>query len=431
MNQWINWLFNSEKPAPTAIKKEGNVYLEGDKAIYCAREGFRQTVIDLNQLQYIYIYTTESCQNLVLNNYSQHFIPCSVGGFEIFFQHLASRFSLDEKKFREILVSKKPEKVELWRANVPDNCKILDFPGTLLPAEKELSDGFWLCTEPRQWISWDMTSEVLAALPLVYQTTSEYGLTEIRSQFPVQIGNLILKDWRYPLATHLRSDVPLDSFYSNVRVNGNGDQNYFLVKDALCKIWGQATTIYERDDQNSCQWMVNGIKFALIYWYDSRFSYQSGYAYLEIKNERNYADYLIDTDYETNIQLSKCLFLDRHFATGSDFRRSRYFQQTPPKVVEQLTGLTIKFVIWLDELNGKVGFANLENAMIFPLDIIASFQCQNVIPDRSSGGTYLSAVLKAGETHSILIGDCNSFDAYVSQLAEMIQLPITEQTTYE
>ncbi|MEO6286790.1 MAG: hypothetical protein ABIN80_04970 [Dyadobacter sp.] len=428
MRQWINRLFNPENPAPAIIKKEGNVYLEGDKAIYARQEGYRKTVIDLAQLQYIYVYTTEGSQNLVLNNYSQHFVPCSATGFQAFFQHLSDRFLLDEKKFYEILASSKPQKVELWRADSPDNCKITDHPDS---TEKGKCEGFWICSSPPQWISWDMTSQELVDSPLTTQTTNEYGLTELRFHFPVQIGNIILDDWRYLFPGHLRLDVPLDDFYSNVRISGNGDQNYKLLKKALETILGDAESIYERDDQNSCQWMVNGIKFALIYWSDSRYSYESGYAYFNVKNERTYPHYLTDPAYESNIELSKYLCLEHSFRIGSGFRQSRYFQQTPQKVANQLILSSAGFIFWRDTPNVKVGFANRENAMIFPLENLASFHCENVFPDRSSGGAYLSAILKEGVQQSILIGDCNSFDAYISHLTEMTQLPVTVSATSE
>jgi hypothetical protein len=431
MTSWINWLFKSGNVAASPVIREGEVCLEGDSVIYSPKKGYRTTLIDLARLQYVYIYTTENSQNLVLNDYHQHFIPYSVNGFESFLKQLAIRLSLDEKQLLEILADKKPRKVELWRANTPDNCLIIDFPDHSDPKEKKQCEGFWICSSPRQWISWNMTSQELEDLPLTYQTTNEYGLTEIRFRFPVQIGNLLLHNWRHSYPGHLRLDVPLDDFYSNVRIQGNGVQNYLLVKKALEKIWGEAATVYERDDQNSCQWIVDGIKFALIYWHDSRFSYESGYAYLNVKNQRTYPDYLTNADYELNIQLTKSFLLERSFRIGSDFRRSAYFQQTPRKVVSQLKAGSARFIIWLDKLNGKIGFANLENAMIFPIENVASFQCQNVVPDRSSGGAYLSAILKQNAQHCVLIGDCYSFDAYVQDLAEMTRLPISELTTCE
>ena len=430
MSQWFNWLFGSEKPAPSPVKSDGEIRLSGDKAIYLARKGYRETVIDLSQLQYVYVYTTDHCQNLVLNDYHQHFIPCSIAGFESFFQYLSSRFSFDKAKFFEVLASNKAQKVELWRAKIPNNCRILNSPGDLILKGTELCKGFRISSTPSQWISWDTTSQELAALPAVNQTINEYGLAEIRFHSPVQVGSLVLDDWRYYLPTH-RLDVPLDSFYSNLRIEGNGDQNYFLVKKALGDMFGEATGIYEREDQNSCHWIVDGIKFSLIYWYDSRFSYQSGYAYFCVKNERIYPDYLTDPAYELNLEMTNFLFIGKSFSIGSDFRRSQYFRQTPLKVVEQLAVLSASFIIWLDKPNGRVGFANRESAMIFPLEILASLQCENVIPDRSSGGAYLSAILKQGDQQCILIGDCYSFDPYVSQLAEMIGLPVAESMTCE
>ena len=431
MAKWLNWFFYSEKPAPALIKSDGEIHLEGDKAIYSAREGYRKTVIDLSKLQYIYVYTTENAQNLVLNDYSQHIINCTVTGFDIFFRYLSSQYLLDENQFLKILASRKPQKVELWRANNPDNCQILDFPENSTRIENQQSQGFWICSSPRQWISWDMTSQELADLPLVYQTTNEYGMSEIRFHFPVQIGNLVLDDLRYSFPGHLRLDVPLDDFYSYLRIKGNGDQNYFLAKEALGKTLGEVASEYKRDDQSTCQWVVDGIGFALIYWYDSRFSYESGYTYLNIKNQRTYPEYLTNADYELNIQLSKYLCIARSFSIGSDFRRSQYFQQTPRKVVSQLLVSSAQFIVWLDEFNGKAGFANAENAMIFPLEMLTGFQCQNVVPDRSNGGVYLSAIFKQGIQDSILIGDCHSFDPYIKQLEELIQLPVTESTTYE
>lgn len=431
MTHWIQWLTNSVKPEPVLQKSEGEVRLDGDTVIYAARKGYRETVIDLAQLQYVYVYTTENCHTLVLNDYHQHLIPCSAAGFDLLFQHLSQRFTLNEKKFFDALAGNQAVKAELWRAKGPDNCRISDLSDDAVQLSNELSEGFWVCAETRQWVSWDMTSEALAALPFVHQTTNEYGLTEIRFHYPVQLGNLLLDDWRYCLPAHLRPDVPLDSFYTNLRIRGNGDQNYFLVKKALLEILGKSTEGYEREDQSNCQWIFHGLKFSLVYWYDGKYSYESGYTYLSVQNERSYPNYLIDQPYELNAVISKQLLIEHPFRIGSDFRRSRYFRQTPSIIAKELITSSKNLVIWLDEANGKVGFANEENSMIFPIDVLTGFSLQNVLPDRSSGGTYLSAILKEEAQQSILIGDCYAFDPYITQAAELLQLPVLELDPYE
>ncbi|MEO6686005.1 MAG: hypothetical protein ABIN24_08570 [Dyadobacter sp.] len=428
MSQWFDWLFNPKVEAPK--NSEGEIFLEGDQVTYAVKKGNRQTVIDLGQLQYIYVYLTENCQNLVLNDYHQHFIPCSINGFEIFFQDLSSRFLMDNKRFCEILASNKPAKIELWRASNPYNCRIHEALSTLPLAVKPPNEGFWICSTPPQWIGWDIRTQELEAFPSVYKTINEYGLTEIRFRYPVQIGNLILDDWRYYWPAH-RTDVPLDNFYSNVHIQGNGDQNYFLAKKALGEFFGEPASAYEREDQNSCHWLVDGIKFALIYWYDSTFSYQSGYTYFNIKNERIYPEYLTDTAYELNLNISKYLSIEKSFTIGSDFRRSPYFRKTPKKVGSQLIISQSGFIIWLDGPNAKIGFANIQNAMIFYLEALVSFECENMLPDRNSGGAYLSAILKDGSRQCILIGDCYAFDKYIKPLENMIQLPVAELSTCE
>lgn len=430
MANWITKLFN---PNNTAAQPEsdGYVRLADDKAIYSTRWGYRETTIDLNNLQYVYFYATENCQNLVLNDYHQHFIRCDIPGFDVFFQELSHRFPLDEKKFYEALSDKKALKLELWRASVPDNCRIVDSHEEARELQKGLNEGFRVSTEDNQLVSWDMTSEALASLPFAYQTTNEYGQTEIRFKHPVRLGNLEIDDWRYYLPVHLRLDVPLDSFYANLHIQGNGDQNYFLAKKALQEIMGDPTEGYERDDQNVSEWLFEGLKISLIYWYDSASSYESGYAYLGLKNERAYPHYLTDEAYEMNGSVSNYLLPDQRFQIGSDFRRSRYFLHTPQFIIKNLSANAGKFMIWLDEKNSKVGFANEEHAMIFPLKILVSFQLQNVLPGRSGGGTYLSAVLKEGNPQSVLIGDCYTFDPFVTRLADLTQIPVEELTPYE
>ncbi|MCF0062592.1 hypothetical protein MUK70_01415 [Dyadobacter chenwenxiniae] len=424
MNRWFKWLFNAESPAAARAKSEGNVRIADDKVIYSPREGFRETVIDLSKLQYVYLYMTESCQNLVLNDYHQHFIPCSVNGFANFFQHLARRLSLDEKVFYENLNKNKPQKTELWRGDNSNNGRISEqFEPTDL--RKALARGFCIHSQPEQQISWDMTSEALAGSAFVYQQKNEYELTELCFRHPVQLGNLILDDWRYYLPIHLRLDVPLDSFYTNLHMDGNGDQNYFLAKKALVAVLGETNEGYERNDQNACYWHFEGLKFSLIYWYDSQHGYESGYAYLAVQNERAYPDYLIDSEYEQNGTISKLMLLDKSFTIGSDFRRSRYFLKTPQLAASMLSPEK-QFLIWMDEANGKVGFANKDHAMIFPLAVVTQFQLENVYPGRSGGGTYFSAILQDNDRQSILIGDCNALDPFLNSISELVQLPIIE-----
>lgn len=431
MANWIDRLLNAGSKVPSQPQPDGRVRLAGDVVTYVARSGYRETVIDLRNLQYVYLYNTDDCQNLVLNDYHQHFIPSAVNGFDVFFQALSRRLNLDEKKFFEALSAGKAIKLELWRANVPDNCRIVGTAGEGPALPVPLSKGFGIGVSGTQPVSWDTTSEALAAHPLVYRTENEYGQQELRFRQPVRLGLLEIDDWRYYLPAHLRLNVPLDSFYANLRLRGNGDQNYFLVKKALQEMIGDPVEGYERDDQNASHWLFEGLKISLVYWYDSFSSYESGYAFLSLQNERDYPHYLVDEAYEQNGFVSKYLLPDRHFAIGSDFRRSRYFMLTPQFIVQKLRAHTGKFIIWQDEKNDKIGFANEEHAMLFPLAMLVSFQLQNVLPGRSGGGTYLSAVLKEGNPQSVLIGDCEAFDPYLKQLSDLAQVPVEELTPYE
>ncbi|MHA4741941.1 hypothetical protein [Dyadobacter sp. MSC1_007] len=63
--------------------------------------------------------------------------------------------------------------------------------------------------------------------------------------------------------------------------------------------------------------------------------------------------------------------------------------------------------------------------------MLVSFQLQNVLPGRSGGGTYLSAMLKEGYPQSVLIGDCYAFDPFVAPLTDLTQIPVEELTPYE
>ena len=329
MSHLFNRWFAGSNRVHLPVTADGAVRVEGDKVICTSRNPLLNAVVDLTQLQYVYLVTLGKQKNLFLFDHHQHHIPCGIAGFEKFFTELVNRFPIDQDKFFGALPGKGDVKILLWRATPLNNGEWMRASRDATEIRNELAKGFWVLSEPRQWISWDITSDQLAEQPCAYAVTNAYGLQEIRFHYPVEVAAFRLYDFRYYFPRNARTDVPVDHFYTNLRLDGNGDQNYFLAKEALLPLLGVGTTFYEREDQNAYYWEYEGLKISLLYWYDAYATYESGYATLSIHNEKEYPEYLTDRDYERKLFVTERIALETPFTIPSHFRKSIYFKKVP------------------------------------------------------------------------------------------------------
>jgi hypothetical protein len=413
----------------------GYVEIRNNRVIWSDGPSKKDEVVDLGKLEYVYLRIRKNAlgdfhPELVFFDHHQHIIPVELTGFAGVYQALAQLPGFDSKAYSAHSTKKEAFKVQLWRKQKAANC----LPAFDLEADEklraELATGFWVNLAPKEMVSWDMTSDTLSRKAFTYFQTNEFGLPEIRFKRSVQLGNLLLYDFRYYLPVNTRTDVPLDSFYSNLHLEGNGDRNYFKVKDLFNRLMGAPASFYEREDQMASTWVWNGLRFHLVYWYDSETFFESGHAFLSVQNLRKYPALMDPAEYEARMEISAKLLIPVELFIHSGFRESHFFKSTPGKIRMLLEKEGIPFIIWRDEPNGKLGFANPQHAMIVPVAELESLELQNIYPAKGSGGTYLSAIDIKGKSLKLIIGDCHALDPYLEILTQLSGLSVTERTPY-
>src|SRR5690606_16184781 len=96
-----------------------------------------------------------------------------------------------------------------------------------------------------------------------------------------------------------------------------------------------------------------------------------------IKNNREYADLLVDLDYENRIEIGEFIVLNEPAFILGNYKKEAQIKRRPEKLNLRLGD---KPVIWLDKKNDRIGFADKTRCRVQSIDSVESFAIQNVLP---------------------------------------------------
>ncbi|WP_378173039.1 hypothetical protein [Aquimarina sp. SS2-1] len=394
---------------------DGKIEMLDNRIICTGDYGIHSCEVNINNLQYAYIVINRNKESLLfLFDFHQNYLPTNYSGFKQIYNSLSDKLGFDDQTFFNNVYKKEETKKEIWRKLHPSNFKIL---------QEQYADyglGFEILSPEKDFIYWDTTYDELRRNPNVSIEESPYRQKILKFTYPVRIGNLVLKDFGYYVDTS-RTDVPVLHFYTHCIDSSNSDKSYYKIKKRFIKDFKPDHQIpgYERDDQNSISFKVNDILFSLVYTYDSDWQFNGGYTSFSVRNQREYTDLLIDRSYESIIEISSYLEFSDRVRTSGDYKRNNRVKRRP-SILESK-----KPMIWIDDRNSRIGFADQSYSQTFKKDTIKQFTIQNILPAKGAGGAYLEINFKDNsKIYSVLNGACSVFDAYKERIEKLTGLEV-------
>ncbi|MEO6759282.1 MAG: hypothetical protein ABIO24_07485 [Saprospiraceae bacterium] len=142
-------------------------------------------------------------------------------------------------------------------------------------------------------LSWDTTYQDLKDLSFVHHTVDDrFGRPVYQFEIPLLLGILEISGLQVNIPDTVqqpsrRLDVPLDHLQFEVRLEGDGADNYWQMKAYFTAALGEPLTCWERDDQLNAEWNSDGLIITITYWFKTASSsVESGFAALTIHNGR-------------------------------------------------------------------------------------------------------------------------------------------------
>ena len=395
----------------------GTITIEGNKIICKTRYEHGTTEIDMDKLEYAYLYKRHNLIgptdiSLFLFDHAQQWLPVNYRGFGAAYQMLSNRYGFnDELFFKELHDPGGNVKTEIWRKEHEDNFKILpevDF--------SDIKDGFKLQDGDPGFITWDLSPRWIIKKQQVHQYTDAFETIKYRFTVPVRIGCIVLNDFEFSIEEDL-PDRPVVSYYAQCHLRGKRDETYFQLKEALKNMFGTSFNFYERDDQNYYSIESAGIRFSITYDYDSEHSEESGFTWLNITNLRDYPGFRRNKAYEASISIDAHALLQGRIGISQSYRTNTRVLDRPEIITSRFGS---KAVLWRDDKNRDIGFAMGGMILTVPIDDIVAFHLWNNMPAKYGGGSYLSVALKDGNKPEILSGyDALEMDYMVPLLKDV------------
>lgn len=397
--------------ADNKIRCEGNSY-------------FYNSEVTIDQIQYVYVIVNANKESfLFIFDHHQHTIPTASIGFETVYTELSKHFLFDDALFFETIYKQEPAKKQIWRRTYEPTYEILQ------TQFKDYHLGFEILSPEPQFISWDISFAALEENDAVYRATSPYGQTLLKYKYPIRIGNIKLSD----VASYfdkVRMDAPVLEFHTDCFDKKGTDKSYNDLKEVLVRDLGAEAnkTGYERADQKNIYFYVDDMSISICYTYDSPHLYNGGYTSFTIQNRRAYPELLIDTAYENKLVVSDFLLIGGNVSIPNDYKKNEKIKRRPPIIADQFKDKT---VIWIDDVNDKIGFACGGFSQVYTKGEIKAFSIRNTLPARGRGGSTLALIIEQGVNHyEIFSEECHFFDPVAEKIIQLTNKELTFEQEY-
>lgn len=306
---------------------------------------------------------------------------------------------------KQLHQTNQPLKALLWRKKISANYHFLA-PEKTNPY-LDLAEGFEIQSPPKEFISWDLPFAELKRHKAVSVDINGY----LAFKYPVRMGELLLKKLNASTAI-TRKDMPVLNFYTHCREASNSDRSFTELGHYLKNYPGMKTLSSWGDMQKHQQFLINGLRLEVYYQYTDAYSFESGATHLSITNTRDYPDLLVDEPYESQLVVSKTLVFKKEIQLYGDYRTNKRIKRCPNKI-------RVKYgsqpVVWSDDVNCKIGFAQGGFSQVFDQKEVKAFQIQNILPAKGGGYADFYVLLKNEKYRYLLLrANCNGFDEYAA-----------------
>lgn len=404
---------------------DGCVWKKGNIIFYQSKNNTHSEV-NSDLLRYAYIVVSRRGEaSLFLFDNHQHYVPIHFNGFKEVYTALSGKFGFNDKVFFEYLHSRETVKKEIWRRKRSVSYQVIK-DGHF----KDYAKGFEIQSPEKEFISWDATYGELAKNEHTFIEESPYGVKILKFKLPVRIGNVLIKKWCAYLDNERRDDAPMLHYYADCYDGANSDDSYRDLKRTLEHDIDEKENLfgYERDDQHYYSFEINGMQLSLVYTFDSEWQFNGGCTSFSIKNNREYADLLIDEDYENAIEVSDFINLSEQTYVVGNYKKNPQVKRRPAKLNLKVGD---KPAVWLDKKNGKIGFADKTRSKVEDIDAVESIAIQNILPAKGPGGAYLLLNFNTGRrSDAIMGGKSRVFDAVKEKLEQLTKLKVEMEPEY-
>jgi hypothetical protein len=394
------------------------VELSDDLLVCKDPDGRSSCRVALSKLEYAYLMIDNHGESsLFLYDEAWNTIPASSRGFRRVYERLSARFRFDDTVFFKHVGTRVALKKELWRKAHERTYDIVS------GGHCDYREGFEIQSPEKCFVSWDTPLGELEKNGSVVFQNKPSGERYVRFNHPVRVGNIVVKSF-LSYNGNGRPDAPILTYSALCYDTSQTDISYRELKSALTKDIGAIAekSGYDRSDQRYSRFGLDGMDFQIVYTYDAEWSFNCGYATLTISNAREYPGLLYDAAYEDAMRVDASIVFDRPIRMPEDYRRERRVTRRAA-LLDRLFG--DRSVIWVDNVNGKIGFSSGRYSRVYGKDEILSFTIQNWLPAKGGGMADLN-IRSVHEEYaaSVFSAPCNFFDAYADRIRSMTGKPL-------
>ena len=396
--------------------KEGSVYINSTDMIvrHQALYDFNNFKIYIGSISFAYICVNEkmSCPYLLVFTDKEYSIPVDADGFSEMYAVLSKKLGFDDAVFFSTIEQKYTLKKQLFRRIKKGNYCLAD------GSYKDYALGFEIQSPEKTFVEWNATKEDLKGNPYLSMKFSV-----LTFKYPVRIGNVVLNNLKATIEP-LRKGMPLAlCFYSECFDATNTSKSYKELKQQLIKDFapeGQQLN-YERDDQNSFTFLAKGIEIGLTYSFDSEYGYDRGCTFFRVSNNRDFSELFIGNSLEGKIEISDYLLLNKVGIVG-DYKKDKTIMLRPPNLLPELKDNSL---VWFDQKNKQIGFADANYYILFRKSEIKHFSYVNRLPTKFAGYAELYVHFRAWKDCKLILnGECHIFEEIGKQISEFTGLDL-------
>lgn len=391
---------SEEVPSPS-------IHIKGTLLFYDERGETEQ--VDLNNLQYAYVLVLGENPYLFLFDHRQHFISAQLNNFEVVYASISKRFGFDDAIFFQHIGRQQEAKERIWLNKKAANYSFLPDHYT------DFMEGFEVQSPLKLFISWDTTYEELLTKQVGELTINDFETSVFKFDYPVRMGRLLINEL-FIYWDNNRKDVPIQHYTVDLYDSTNTDRSYTEIRDEwlVDSPMNLDENGYEREDQKYLTFTFGEISLSICYTYDVEWAFDSGSTSLSIENRREYTDlYTLNERYV--MDSNRRLIFNTSYEIIEDYRKNRHVKENPVKINRSLQQ---KNSLWIDKINGVMGFSGIEKALIYPIENVEKISFYNTQPAKGGGYSYFSVHLKEAhfEEH-VFCGECFEFDSYAEAIA--------------
>lgn len=407
-------IFKRKRRFPNEDKHRGILHLSETQIVIENTAYSREIeVIEIGEIEYIYLEICNySSPGLLIYQGRQHYIPVDYVNTEKLCLQLAKRFNFDMALIYDNIHKEENAVHQLFRTTYQQNFELVT------GGQNDYIKGFEIIAPTPCFVPWTTTKGELLNNP---HTRLENGYLNI--VYPVRIGNIILRDFG-AYVDNIRPEIALEEYYAKCYATDGSDKSLYLVKEQLERdLADKAEFTFYSDFNLFFYAKIGPITFEATYSIDDNEMRNIAYSFTSFsaRLQFDYPAMLIASDYEQNGVLSQLFVWNEALSTPDNYKTNTHIKQTPEFVLAASKG---QAVIWKDEANNLLGFADAEHAQWYAISEVDSFTLWNTLPAKGGGFSSLSITFTDGQQKTLFEGAHDTMSKHLDEVKAFLGFDI-------